>query len=264
VSAMQDNPVKTKLLAGGHAFGLFAMEFFTPGFPQIVKAAGAEFILFDMEHSAAGIDVMKNQIALCRGVGITPFVRVPQAQYHFIARLLDAGAMGIMVPMVETVEQADLIVRSAHYPPAGRRGAAFGIAQDDYVGGSVPEKIASAHERTLLMLQIETERGLENLDAIAAVPGFDSLWIGFLDLSNFLGVHGDYGHPEYLEAIDRIVAAGRKHAKVLGTAAPSEAFAKDYYAKGFRMIAHASDFGLMQSALSQRLQALSRFAQSGS
>lgn len=260
MNAMRDNPVKARLLAGGHSFGLFAMEFFTAGLPQIVKAAGAEFIVFDMEHSAAGVDVMKNQIALCRGVGIAPFVRVPQAQYHFIARLLDAGAMGIMVPMVESVEQAELIVASAHFPPTGRRGAAFGIAQDDYIGGNVPDKIAAAHERTLLMLQIETERGLEQLDAIAAVPGFDSLWIGFLDLSNFLGVHGDYAHPRYLAAIDRIVATARRHGKVLGTAAPSEAFACDYYAKGFRMIAHASDFGLMQSALSQRLQGLAKFA----
>jgi len=257
---MRANPVKTKLLAGGHAFGLFAMEFFTPGFPQIVKATGAEFIMFDMEHSGAGIDVMKNQIALCRGLGIVPLVRVPQAQYHFIARLLDVGAMGIMVPLVETAEQAELVVRSAHFPPAGRRGAAFGTAQDDYVGGNVPEKIAGAHARTLLMLQIETEVGLDNLDAIAAVPGFDSLWIGFLDLSNFLGVHGDYQHPEYLAAIDRIVAAGRQHGKVLGTAAPSEEFARDYYAKGFRMIAYGTDFTLLQAALSQRLQGLSRFA----
>ncbi len=261
---MRANPVKSKLLAGGHAFGLFAMEFFTPGFPQIVQATGAEFILFDMEHSGVGIDVLKNQIALCRGIGIVPLVRVPQAQYHFIARLLDAGAMGIMVPLVETAEQAELIVRSAHYPPTGRRGAAFGTAQDDYVGGNVPDKIAAAHARNLLMLQIETEVGLANLDEIAAVAGFDSLWIGFLDLSNFLGVHGDFQHPTYLAAIDKIVAAARRHGKVLGTAAPSEEFARDYYAKGFRMIAYGTDLNLLQAALTQRLQGLSRFADGGS
>jgi 2-dehydro-3-deoxyglucarate aldolase/4-hydroxy-2-oxoheptanedioate aldolase len=212
--------------------------------------------MFDMEHSAAGMDVVKQQVALCRGLDVAPMVRVPAARYHFIARVLDAGAMGVMVPMVETAEQAELVVRSAHYPPQGRRGAAFAVAHDDYAAGSVPEKIAQAHARTLLMLQIETERGLDNLEAIAAVPGFDSLWIGFLDLSNFLGVHGDYSHPRYLDAIERIAASARRHGKVLGTASPSDAFAREYHARGFRMIAHGSDITLLQSALSGRIRAL--------
>jgi 2-keto-3-deoxy-L-rhamnonate aldolase RhmA len=167
---MRPNPVKQKLLAGGHSFGLFAMEFFTPGFPQIVKQAGADYILNDMEHTGAGIDVMKNPFALCRGLGITPMVRVPTAQYHFIATLPDAGAMGIMVPMIETAEQAELVVRSAYYPPKGRRGAAFGTARDDHVGGKVTEEVNAANERTLVMLQVESEIGIANLDAIAAVP----------------------------------------------------------------------------------------------
>ncbi len=121
---MRDNPVKTKLVAGGSSFGTMAFEFFTPGFPQAARAAGAEFILFDMEHSAAGVETMKAQFQLCRGIGLVPMVRVPAAQYHFIARMLDAGAMGIMVPMVESVEQATHIVSCTRYPPHGRRGAA--------------------------------------------------------------------------------------------------------------------------------------------
>ncbi|MCW5626182.1 MAG: hypothetical protein KIT73_15820 [Burkholderiales bacterium] len=253
---MRSNPVKEKLETGGHAVGLFAMEFFTPGLPQVVKNAGADFILFDMEHSAAGIDVMKQQIALCRGLDLVPFVRVPAAQYHFIARLLDAGAMGIMVPMVDTVEQAELIVRSAYYPPMGRRGAAFGAAHDDYQGGNVKDKIDRANARTFLMLQVESDIGLSNLDAIAAVPGFDSLWIGFLDLSNFLGVHGDFENPKYLAAVDRIVAAGQRNGKIMGTAAPSEAFARDYYGKGFRMIAYGTDQGMLQAALGEKISGL--------
>ena len=99
---MFPNPLKSKLQRGDNSFGLFAFEFFTPGLAQVAKEAGAEFILFDMEHSGAGIDVMKQQIAYCRGLDIAPLVRVPTNQYNFVARALDAGAHGIMVPMVET------------------------------------------------------------------------------------------------------------------------------------------------------------------
>jgi 2-keto-3-deoxy-L-rhamnonate aldolase RhmA len=255
---MRDNPLKTKLLAGGSSFGLFAFEFYSPGLPQIAQEAGAEFILYDMEHSGYGIDTIKQQLAYCRGLSITPFVRVPAAQYHFIARVLDAGALGVMVPMVETAEQARDIVRWSRYPPGGRRGAVLGAAHDDYTGGSVPDKLARADERVFVMLQIETEVGVGNVEQVAAVAGVDSLWIGFLDLSNFLGVPGQTQHPKYIEAVERIAAAGKKHNRVLGTAAPNETFAKEYTARGFRMISFGTDVHLLQAALAQRLQAMRR------
>ena len=253
---MRDNPLKKKLLGGAASYGLFAFEFFTPGLPQIAKEAGAEWILLDMEHSGAGMDIIKQQLAYCRGVDIVPFVRVPTYQYHFIARVLDMGAMGIMVPMVETVEQARDIVSWTRYPPAGRRGAVLGAAHDDYTGGSAGDKFGRANERCLVMLQIETEVGVAHAEDIAAVPGVDSVFIGFLDLSNFLGVPGELQHPKYLAAVDRIAAAAKKHGKVLGTAAPNEAFAKEYYARGFRLICFGTDAGLLQSALSQRIGAM--------
>src|SRR3954453_5951631 len=103
---MRPNPVRKKLLEGGTAYGVMAFEFFTPGLAPALAAAGAEFVLLDMEHSGAGIDVMKAQIAFARGAGIVPMVRVPGTHYHLIAPVLDAGAMGIMAPMVESVEQA--------------------------------------------------------------------------------------------------------------------------------------------------------------
>jgi len=240
---MFPNPLKTKLQRGENSFGLFAFEFFTPGLAQAAGEAGAEFILLDMEHSGAGIDVMKQQIAYCRGLDIAPLVRVPTNQYHFVARALDAGAHGIMVPMVETADQARDIVRWSHYPPNGRRGAVLGAAQ-------------ALNERCLVMLQVETEIGVTNVEQIAAVPGVDSICIGFLDLSNFLGVPGETQHPTYLAAVDRIAAAAKKHKKILGTAAPDEAFAREYMARGFQFICFGTDVFLLQSALSQRIDAL--------
>ncbi len=99
---MRANPVRAKLRKGGVAFGHMAFEFFTPGLCQIMANAGAEFCIFDTEHSGAGIETLKAQAAFARGTGLVPMARVPGAHYHLIAPVLDAGMMGIMVPMVET------------------------------------------------------------------------------------------------------------------------------------------------------------------
>ena len=121
-------------------------EFFSPGMPQICRNAGAEFVLFDMEHTGLGFETLKTQFALCRGLGIVPMVRVPRGEYHFIARALDVGAMGVMVPMVGDRRGGRAASSSCtRYPPHGRRGAAFGFAHDDYQGGDVVAKIAALH-----------------------------------------------------------------------------------------------------------------------
>ena len=114
-----------------------AVEFFTPGFCQIAANASAEFVIFDMEHGGVGIDMLKAQIALAHGAGVAPFVRVPGIAYHLVAPVLDAGAMGIMAPMVETRMQAENLAKWCRYRPEGVRGLGFGVAHDDYRGGDV-------------------------------------------------------------------------------------------------------------------------------
>jgi 2-keto-3-deoxy-L-rhamnonate aldolase RhmA len=254
---MRPNPIKQRIAAGNASYGTMAFEFFTPGLPQICKAAGAEFVLFDMEHSGADIETMKQQISYCRGLDIVPMVRVPATQYHFIARLLDAGAMGIMVPMVETREQAELIVSCTRYPPDGIRGAAFGVAaHDDYLAGPVAETIAAANERTLVICLVETATGIANIDAIAAVPGVDVCWLGHFDLTNFMGIPAQFDHPRFLQAVDALVAACGRHGKTPGFLALDEKWARDYRRKGFRLIAYGVDVLLLKTALADGLAAL--------
>jgi 2-dehydro-3-deoxyglucarate aldolase/4-hydroxy-2-oxoheptanedioate aldolase len=253
---MRDNPLKQKLANGQPVFGTMAWEFFTPGLPQICAAAGAEFVLLDMEHSGVGIETIKNQLALCRGLPIQPFVRVPTTAYQYVARVLDAGATGIMVPMVETAEQARDIVSWCRYPPAGRRGAAFGAAHDDFLAGPVTEKIAQAHARTFVICQIETEVGLRNVEKIARVDGVDCVWVGHFDLTNFLGIPAQFEHPAYVEGIARVVAAADKHGKVAGFMAIDRTWALDYLARGFRVIAYGLDTHLMQTGIRAGIDAL--------
>jgi 2-keto-3-deoxy-L-rhamnonate aldolase RhmA len=254
---LRPNPLKPRLAAGGCAFGTMTFEFFTPGYPAICREAGAEFILYDMEHSGVGFETMKAQFAFCRGLDLVPLVRVASGDYHHIARALDIGAMGIMVPMVDTPEQAKAIVDCTRYPPAGRRGAAFGVAgHDDYADGDVTEKIAQANARTMVIALVETAKGIENVDAIAAVDGVDVVWLGHFDLTNFLGIPAQFDNPIFHAAVDNLVEACTKHGKTPGFLAGDEKWARDFRAKGFRMIAYGVDVLLMQSALAEGIRLL--------
>ncbi|MGD2139240.1 MAG: aldolase/citrate lyase family protein [Burkholderiales bacterium] len=253
---MRTNPVKEKLLAGQPAFGAFGWEFLVPGLPQIVKSSGAEFLLVDMEHAGTSYETLKQQVAFSRGIDLVPMVRVPANQYHYISRALDLGAMGIMAPMVGSAEEAAHIVSCTRYPPDGRRGAAFGFAADDYEGGPVTDKIKIANARTLVICLIETEEGVRHVDEIAAVPGVDVLWVGHFDLTNFLGIPAQFDHPKYIDAIDRVVAAARKHNKVLGFMSADDDWSRTYWDKGFRLFAYGVDSMLVQGALSAGLKTL--------
>jgi 2-dehydro-3-deoxyglucarate aldolase/4-hydroxy-2-oxoheptanedioate aldolase len=257
---VRENLVKQKLKSSGSAFGAMAFEFLTPGLPQILVNAGAEFVMYCAEHTGFEFETLKTQMALCRGLPIVPMMRVPAAEYHFIARALDIGAMGVMVPMVETAEQAAFIVSCTQYPPKGRRGAAFGFAHDDYQGGDIGEKIRTANERTLVIPMIETARGLEHVEAIAAVPGVDALWLGHFDLTNFLGIPGQFEHPRYVDAVDRIVAACRKHHLAPGFMAADETWARSYIGKGFRLIAAGLDQLMLQNAVKSNIAAMRQAA----
>ena len=253
---IRDNPVKKTLAAGGTALGAMIFEFFSPGIPQICRNAGAEFVLFDMEHTGLGFETLKIQFALCRGLSIVPMVRVPRGEYPFIARALDVGAFGVMVPMVGTADEARHIVSCTRYPPLGRRGAAFGFAHDDYQGGDVAEKISALHERTMVIPQIETAEGLANVEAIAAVPGVDALWLGQFDLSNFLGIPGQFKHPTFVSAVERIVAACEANGKAAALLAMDDDWARDYGTKGFRLMAYGVDSLMLQGALAHGLELL--------
>ena len=253
---MRSNDVKRKLKAGEPAFGTMIFEFFTPGIAQIGKAAGADFILYDMEHSGAGIETIKAQMAACRGLGLAPMVRVPTLQPQFISRCLDMGAMGIMVPMVETAAQAREIVSATRYPPVGRRGAAFGVAHDDYEAGAVADKVAAANERTMVIALIETAEGIRNVEEIAAVDGIDVLWLGHFDLTNFMGIAAQFTHPDYLAAVDKLVAAAKRNGKALGVMAGDDTWGRDYRAKGFDIIAYGLDLMLFQRSLADGIAKL--------
>jgi 2-dehydro-3-deoxyglucarate aldolase/4-hydroxy-2-oxoheptanedioate aldolase len=255
---MINNRVKQTLAAGGVSVGTMVFEFATTGIARIVAQAGAEFVIFDMEHTGFSIETIRMLLATSRAGAIVPMVRVPVTEYHFIARALDLGAMGIMVPMVESAEQARRIVQSCKYPPVGRRGAAFTVAHDDYSSGDLVPKIESANRETLLIAQIETAEGVRNVEEIAGANGIDVLWIGHFDLSNSLGIPGQFTHPQFQASVAKVLAACTKHGKAPGFMCSDVAGGQSLIDQGFRMLSYGGDLWTYQAALREGISGLRR------
>lgn len=252
---MRDNPVRHRLDAGEVVLGTMVTEFATPAVARLTAAAGAEFTLFDLEHSGYGIDRMRTVLAAARSADTVPFLRVPDAAYDLIARGLDVGALGIMVPAVESVEEALLVAGAARFPPVGRRG--FGLLlRDEWEPGGVPATLEKANAETIVLVQIETAAGLDAVEEIAAVDGIDVLWIGHFDLTASLGIPGDFSNRRYHEAVDRIVAAGTAAGKPVGMVCGSPEEGRGLVERGFRILAYSIDVILYEDAVKAGLDEL--------
>ncbi|MEX0921571.1 MAG: aldolase/citrate lyase family protein [Rhodovibrionaceae bacterium] len=253
---MRDNPLKQKLQRGERAFGSMVFEFVSPGLPAIAKAAGADYLLYDMEHSGLSMEQIKGQVAAARGLDLPVLVRPPAKQYHLASLLLDLGAWGLMFPMVETAEEAAELVSWTRYPPRGVRGGAFGLSHDDYAPGEVTAKIAAAEARTLILVLIETAKGLDNVEEILAVPGIDVAHVGHFDLSLSLGQPGDFAHPLVSAGIDRIAAAAKAAGKPAACMVPDAETGRAWLARGYSMLSYSADLWLLQESLRRGIAAL--------
>lgn len=253
---MIDTGLRARLAKGGTALGQMAFEFFTPGLSQIMANAGCDFVILDAEHAGVGIDTIKSQVAFARGTGLAPLVRVTGTHYHLIAPMLDAGVHGIMVPMVETAEQARKIASWCRYRPEGVRGLAFGMPHDDYAGGDHVPKMKAANARTLTIALIETVAGIDNVDAIMATPGIDVGWMGHYDLTNAMGIDGQFDHPRYKAAMKKLVAACTKHKKAAGFLCGDVKTGRQYLKAGFRVLCYGTDIGVFQGALAAGIAGL--------
>jgi 2-keto-3-deoxy-L-rhamnonate aldolase RhmA len=255
-----------KELAGIRAakFGHFIVEFATPGIGHIAKSAGCDFVLFDLEHSGFGFETVKSAVRYFEAADLPMIVRVPSKEYHHIARACDMGAEGIMLPMVGSALEARHIVDSIKYTPDGRRGVALQVAHDRYRPGTVADKFSAANRRTTVFCQIETAEAVDNAEALAALPGVDCLWVGHFDLSVSLGVPGQFDIKTFNDAIDRVVAAARKHKKALGRLVATVEQGAELYAKGFDFICYSGDVWVLHDALAEAITRLRAACRGGS
>lgn len=243
------NGVRDRLLRGEAAFGVMAFEFFTPGLAPTLAAAGADFVLLDMEHSGLGIEGVKAQCAFARAAGIVPMVRLPTADPALAPPLLDAGALGIMMPLVESAAQARALVAACRYRPEGRRGLAFSLAHDSYTSGDPAAKMAAANAAILTIALVESADGVARAAEIAAVPGLDMLWLGHFDLSDSLGIPGGFTDPRYRAAAATLREAARVAGKPLGWVAADGAQAAAALRAGFRALCIGHEVVVLRQAL---------------
>lgn len=236
--------------------GHFIVEFATPGIGHILKSAGCDFALFDLEHSGFGFETVKSAIRYFEAAEVPAIVRAPSKDYHHIARACDMGAEGVMLPMVGSAREARAILDCMKYHPSGKRGVALQVAHDRYRPGSVKEKLAAANERTTLFCQIETAEGVRNAEAIAAIDGVDCLWVGHFDLSVSLGVPGQFDHPKFIKAIERVVAAANRQGKSLGRLVPDVEQGVRLNAQGFDFICYSGDVWVLHNALADAISRL--------
>lgn len=246
---MRSNSLKTRLARGETVYGTMVFELLSAGLPAILKAAGAEFILYDMEHSGFALSQLKDQLAFARGLDIAPLVRPPSKTYPAVAQLLDLGALGLLLQMSESPDEIARIVSWTRYPPSGVRGAIFGGAHDDYAPGAIDRKIEVANGRTIVMPLIETVLGVEAVDEIASVEGVDGLHLGQMDLTISMGIPGQFDHPDFNKAIDRILAACERHKKFAACMIMDSKTLADWKYRGFRLISCSYDIALLQNQL---------------
>lgn len=241
---------------GGAKIGHAVFEFATPGIGHILAAAGAEFMFLDMEHSGFGYETVKSVVRYAQAAGLPTFVRVPGHDYQLMARAADVGAEGIMVPMVSSAEQAAECARHIRYTPRGHRGVGLGLAHDDYREGPVLPKLEALNNRMVFIPLIETAAGVENIDAIAAVDGVDVLWLGHFDLSCSMGIPGQFDHPHFNAAVERVVAAARRNGKGVGRLVAGVEEGLREAARGFDWLCYGGDVWLLQGALRQGIAGL--------
>lgn len=213
---------------------------------ELLGASGYDWLLIDMEHAPNELPGVQAQLQALRGSATAPIVRPPWNDMVWVKRVLDLGAQTLLVPYVETAAEAAQAVSFMRYPPAGRRGVAGGTRATQW--GRIRDYYKRAEEELCLLVQVESRRGLENLDAIAATPGVDGVFIGPADLSADMGHLGEPQHPEVQAAIEDAVRRIRAANKAAGILARGEEGARRWLSAGCSFVAAGVDAALLARA----------------
>jgi 4-hydroxy-2-oxoheptanedioate aldolase len=215
---MVTNPVKEKLASGGSALGAF-VNIGSPVIVELLALAGMDYVVLDGEHTTLGPESAENMYRAAEARGIVPITRVGQNDPQVIQKFMDAGSAGIQMPLVNNREECQRFVDSVKYPPVGKRGLAAVRAAGYGLAGPLDAYVAQANDATLIIPQIETTKGFENVEEVLSVKGVDVLFLGPTDISVALGYPGQVLHPEVLSLIEKFTAQANAAGKAAGTIA---------------------------------------------
>ncbi|HEV7268827.1 MAG TPA: aldolase/citrate lyase family protein [Falsiroseomonas sp.] len=247
------NPVRARLAKGGLALGFGVHNLRGSAVGMIAAASGFDWLFIDMEHGAMSVDDATRISIAALTQGVTPIVRVCKDALFEGTRCLDNGAMGVVVPHVDTAAEAAAVVQAYRFPPTGMRS--WGGPPFAYGLGAVAPAAAQAelNREILVACMIETPEAVANAAAIAAVPGVDVLLIGTSDLTATMGIAGQVGHPDVRRAYEAVGAACAQHGKVLGMGGVyDEKVAPEYIRLGARFILGGSDHAFVMAGAGAR------------
>ncbi len=225
------NPLKPRLRGGETLLGCF-QRIPAPEVTELCAAAGFDFVVIDLEHTPVAEERAAGLIRAAEAAGIPALVRVGSHDPATIGRLLDAGPAGLHVPQVRSAAQAEAAVRATRYPPKGSRGLATPRQAGYGARMSLAEYVRASEEWPLVVVQVESASGVDEVEAIAAVEGVDVVFIGLTDLSQDLGVPGEYGDPALRDAVERAFRLIESCGKAAGVPVTGGAMAEEYAARG--------------------------------
>ncbi len=229
----------------------------TPDVPAVAAACGYDAVYVDLEHTSTSLETAQMLCASALGAGISALVRVPSQDPSVIARVLDGGAVGVIVPHVNSKDEAEAVVHAARFPPIGHRSIAGPNAVSGYQPRTATQLVEILEQRTVVAVMIETPEAVAACDSIAAVEGIDMILVGPSDLSAEMGIHGQYENPDFQSAVDSVAAACRSHRVALGMAGiKSVELLSRFVELGLRFISAGTDIGMMTEAATTRAQAL--------
>jgi 2-keto-3-deoxy-L-rhamnonate aldolase RhmA len=249
------NPARDKLSRDELAVGVGVRAVRGVEIASIMKTAGFDWLFIDLEHGSTSIETAASISVAAISAGIAPLVRVPHGDLNLGTRCLDAGALGIVMPHVDTVEEARAMVDAFRFAPQGHRSIAGNYAQLGFATRSAADVVSMFNNAVLVVAMMETPRAIENADKIAAVEGIDVLLMGTNDLCLEMGIPGKIDDPRVGAAIDSVVTACKTHGKWAGLGGVyTKELLGSYISRGMRMILAGNDISLLMSAASDQAQ----------
>ncbi|MGD8563026.1 MAG: HpcH/HpaI aldolase/citrate lyase family protein [Desulfarculaceae bacterium] len=233
------NPLKRKLANGKKTAGAWAFGG-NPISIEILCNAGFDWLIIDMEHGPNDIGSVAEQIRAMKGTGVAPIVRAPWNDFVIIKRILDLGAYGVIIPSINTAEEAQTAVTACKYPPEGIRGIAASTRAARF-GQNSMGYFTKANQEILVIVQIETALAVQNAETISQVEGVDGVFIGPMDLATSMGHLADPSHPQMAALISSVEEKVKKSHKFMGTVSASWPQAKELYERGYQFVTLLSD-----------------------
>jgi len=250
------NHVKEKLAHGEVVASMTVRLVRDPAIAQIAKSAGFDTFYVDIEHCSLSLDTVSALCLAGLAAGITPMVRVPNGNAEWVTRVLEGGALGVIVPHVRSAAEAKRVVAAARFAPGGERSYAGGAPQLQFRAFPALEAMAALNQATMVTVMMETLEALERVEDIAAVEGVDMLFIGSNDLTTEMGIVGKLDDPRLREAFVRTIAACRKHGKHVGIGglASRPDLVAEYVKMGAHFVSTGTDLGFLSATCVQKAQ----------